>query len=358
VTDGRKRTSRVLATLCTIALGGGVLIAGPTFADQDVESVQTRVDALYHQAEVASERYNDARLEMKRARTRLGALESDLHRQQSRVDDVRKQVAAAVVTQYQGQALSSTTQVLLSDDPDSFLSQLSTISEYNDQQSQIMADFAVQAKQLELREAAAEREVRRIAETKKRLGVEKAEIDDKAARAKRLLGTLKAEEAAKARAAARASRSADRAAASAASAAAPAAPTAPAAPAATAPASSSAPASGRAAAAVAYALAQVGDAYVFGAAGPSAFDCSGLTMMAWQQAGVSLPHSSSAQMGSGTPVSQSELQPGDLVFYYSPVSHVGMYIGGGRIVNALNPGAGVAISDVNSMPYSGAVRPG
>jgi peptidoglycan DL-endopeptidase CwlO len=346
VTDGRKRTSRVLATLCTIALGGGVLIAGPTFADQDVESVQTRVDALYHQAEVASERYNDARLEMKRARTRLGALESDLHRQQSRVDDVRKQVAAAVVTQYQGQALSSTTQVLLSDDPDSFLSQLSTISEYNDQQSQIMADFAVQAKQLELRQAAAEREVRRIAETKKRLGAEKAEIDDKAARAKRLLGTLKAEEAAKARAAARASRSADRSAATAAT---PAAPT---------PTSPSAPASGRAAAAVAYALAQVGDAYVFGAAGPSAFDCSGLTMMAWQQAGVSLPHSSSAQMGSGTPVSQSELQPGDLVFYYSPVSHVGMYIGGGRIVNALNPGAGVAISDVNSMPYSGAVRPG
>ena len=353
MTDGRKRTSRVLATLCTIALGGGVLIAGPTFADQDVESVQTRVDALYHQAEVASERYNDARLEMKRARTRLGALESDLRRQQARVDDVRKQVAASVVTQYQGQALSSTTQVLLSDDPDSFLSQLSTISEYNDQQSQIMADFAVQAKQLELRQAAAEREVRRIAATKEQLGAEKAEIDDKAARAKELLGTLKAEEAAKARAAARASRSADRAAA--ASAAAPSAPEA----AAPAPASATAPApaSGRAAAAVAYALAQVGDAYVFGAAGPSAFDCSGLTMMAWRQAGVSLPHSSSAQMGSGTPVSQSQLQPGDLVFYYSPVSHVGMYIGNGQMVHAATSGQPVKVASLDSMgSFSGARR--
>ena len=88
-------------------------------------------------------------------------------------------------------------------------------------------------------------------------------------------------------------------------------------------------------------MAQVGKSYVYGAAGPSAFDCSGLTMMAWAQAGVGLPHSSGAQMGSGTPVSQSELQPGDLVFYYSPVSHVGMYIGNGQIVNALNPGAGV-----------------
>jgi cell wall-associated NlpC family hydrolase len=105
-------------------------------------------------------------------------------------------------------------------------------------------------------------------------------------------------------------------------------------------------------------MAQVGKSYVYGAAGPSAFDCSGLTMMAWAQAGVGLPHSSGAQMGSGTPVSQSELQPGDLVFYYSPVSHVGMYIGNGQIVNALNPGAGVGISGVNDMPYSGAVRPG
>ena len=89
-----------------------------------------------------------------------------------------------------------------------------------------------------------------------------------------------------------------------------------------------------------FAMAQVGKAYVFGAAGPSAFDCSGLTMAAWAQAGVSLPHSSSAQYASGRHISESELQPGDLVFYYSPISHVGIYIGNGQIVNALNPGAG------------------
>ena len=125
-----------------------------------------------------------------------------------------------------------------------------------------------------------------------------------------------------------------------------------------APDASSIPASGRAKAAIAYALAQVGDSYVYGAAGPNAFDCSGLTMMAWGQAGVSLPHSSRAQMGSGAPVSKSQLQPGDLVFYYSPVSHVGMYIGNGMIVHAANPGAGVKVSSVDEMPYAGAVRPG
>ena len=99
-------------------------------------------------------------------------------------------------------------------------------------------------------------------------------------------------------------------------------------------------------------------AYVYGAAGPSAFDCSGLTMAAWSQAGVSLPHSSAAQYSSGRHISESELQPGDLVFYYSPISHVGMYIGNGQIVNAVNPSVGVVISGLHDMPYVGAVRPG
>ena len=91
-------------------------------------------------------------------------------------------------------------------------------------------------------------------------------------------------------------------------------------------------------------MAQVGDAYVYGATGDNAFDCSGLTMRAWGAAGVGLPHSSSAQYGSGPHVSASDLQPGDLVFYYSPISHVGMYIGNGLIVHAANPGTGVAVS--------------
>jgi cell wall-associated NlpC family hydrolase len=327
VTDGRKRSARVLATLCITALSGTMLVASPSSAEPDVDSVQSRVDKLYHQAEQASERYNDARLAMKKAQTRLTALQDDLDRQQAKVDDVRAQVAKAVVSQYQGQALSSTTQVLLSENPDAFLDQLTTVSEYNDQQSQMMADFAVQAKQLEMRQAAAQRELDRIAATKKELGQEKAEIDGKAAKAKELLGKLKQ------RAAPSASRSSARV-------------------------PVNVPASGRAGAAVSYAMSQVGDAYVYGASGPSAYDCSGLTMMAWAQAGVGLPHSSSAQMGSGTPVSQSQLQPGDLVFYYSPVSHVGMYIGNGMIVHAANPNSGVTTAPVNSMPYSGAVRPG
>jgi peptidoglycan DL-endopeptidase CwlO len=329
VIDGRKRTAIVLATLCITALSGSMLAATPTYAAPSVKDVQARVDTLFHQAEQASERYNSARDGLNRAQTQLDALRADLSRQQTKVDAVRKQVASAVVSQYQGQALSSTTQVLLSQNPDAFLDQLSTVSEYNDQQSEMMADFAVQAKQLEMRKQAAQRELAQIATTKKKLATDKVEIDKKAGAAKALLGRL--QEKARADQASRGS---------------------------TRMPMSSVPVSGRAAAAVHYAMAQVGDAYVYGAAGPSAFDCSGLTMMAWGQAGVGLPHSSSAQMGSGTPVSQSQLQPGDLVFYYSPVSHVGMYIGNGQIVNAENPSVGVVVAPLNSMPYSGAVRPG
>jgi cell wall-associated NlpC family hydrolase len=326
VLNGRKRTASVLATLCITALSGSVLVAAPTFAEPDIDDVQARVDSLYKQAEQASERYNDARLDLERAQKRLQALRADLGRQRDKFEAVREDMAASVVSQYQGQALSTTTQVLLAKDPDAFLDQVATVSGYNDQQAEMMADFAVQAQQLEMREAAAKRELGRIAATKKTLAEEKAEIDHKAAEAEDLLDRLEAR-------AAPVSRSAERP-------------------------PVNVPASGRAGAAVSYALAQVGDAYVYGAAGPSAFDCSGLTMMAWAQAGVSLPHSSGAQMGSGTPVSQSQLQPGDLVFYYSPVSHVGIYIGNGQIVHASNPSTGVQVSPVFSMPYSGAVRPG
>ena len=177
---------------------------------------------------------------------------------------------------------------------------------------------------------------RTIRSVKRHMGTDwKATIDDKLAEAKSLLGKLKAEERA-------AMVSRDRARTAAAAPAAPATP--------------SVPASGGAGAAVSYAMAQVGDAYVYGAAGESAFDCSDLTMRAWAQAGVALPHSSSAQYSSGPHIAMSDLQPGDLVFYYSPISHVGMYIGNGLIVEAANPGAGIRVSPVFSMPYVGATR--
>jgi peptidoglycan DL-endopeptidase CwlO len=108
------------------------------------------------------------------------------------------------------------------------------------------------------------------------------------------------------------------------------------------------PASGGAQKAVQTALAQIGDPYVWAAAGPNAFDCSGLTSYAWAAAGVSLPHSSSQQYGYGTHISRSEVRAGDLVFFYSPISHVGIAINNTQMVHASTFGVPVKIADIDS----------
>lgn len=344
MTDGRKRISAYAAVLIAL-IGLGLSAAIPANARPRIDTAQQRVDRLFHQAEVASERYNNAGMRLAASKTQLTALSTDLARQQRSVDTMRHEVATLMVAQYQGQELSTAGQVVLSNDPGKFIANLSALSAYDNQRGQLLASYGAQLDQLRLRQAAVGNEVRQLAGAKRSLGKDKADIDRLAAAAKAQLKKLKAAQAARAVEAARASRSAGSP-VTAASGAAPAAVPAP------------APASGRAAAALQFAMTQVGKAYVYGAAGPSAYDCSGLTMAAWGQAGVGLPHSAAAQMGMGTPVSESQLQPGDLVFYYSPVSHVGMYIGHGMIVNAENPSTGVTVTGLHTMPYSGAVRPG
>jgi cell wall-associated NlpC family hydrolase len=108
--------------------------------------------------------------------------------------------------------------------------------------------------------------------------------------------------------------------------------------------------------AISTALAQVGAPYVWGSSGPDGFDCSGLTSFAYAAAGVSLPHSSGGQSQLGTPVSRAELAPGDLVFFYSPISHVGLYIGDGMMVHARTYGQPVAVTSVDQAGYNTAVR--
>ncbi len=330
--DGRMKLSGVLVTLGVAVLGGSVLTAVPSAADpSSIDDVRAKVDRLYRQAEQASERYNQAREDLAGARVRHRRLQAAVERQEARVARVRDDVAGDVVAEYEGDGLATASRALLAHDPDSFLGRIVTVAQFQAQRGATVVALAGEADRLDRRREAAGREVDRIERAEAVLAEEKQTVDDKAAEAKAMLGRM--EERARARLL-EASRSGGRVPLSA------------------------VPASGRAAAAVGYALAQVGDAYVYGAAGPSAFDCSGLTMAAWAQAGVGLPHSSSAQTGSGAHVSASALQPGDLVFYYSPVSHVGMYIGNGMVVHAANPGAGVRVDPLYSMPFSGAVRPG
>lgn len=333
---GPRRTPVLLATLFAVlaavlvaTLGAGAPAAN---AEPDVETAQKKVRELDRQAEEASERYNEARVKLEEARTRLSAVNADLARQEKRVGALRDQVAAMVVDQYQGATISMTSQVVLSEDPDAFLDNLSAITAYNSQRGQAMDEFSAELSRLELRKTAVRDEADRLRSIERDLLAEKQDLQDKVAKAEEVLDGLQVDERTEVVAAAAGPGYSGKL--------------------------PKVPASGRASAAVDYAMAQVGKSYGYGAAGPSAFDCSGLTMRAWGAAGVALPHSSSAQMGYGTPVSESQLQPGDLVFYYSPVSHVGMYIGNGLIVNAENPRTGVRVTGLHSMPYVGAVRPG
>jgi len=109
--------------------------------------------------------------------------------------------------------------------------------------------------------------------------------------------------------------------------------------------------------AVSYALAQVGKPYVYGGTGPYSFDCSGLTQAAWRAAGVSIPRISQDQWHGLTHVSVSEVLPGDIVVYYGGASHVALYIGGGRVVEAPRPGLSVRTAAMDSQPVLGVVRP-
>ena len=185
---------------------------------------------------MASERFNDLSLQHEELTKDLTALKADQKRQQTRMEAVRTQVEGSVVRQYLGESMGAVGQVVVSDDPSAFLQQLSTMSAYNELQDQVFDDFATEAKALTLREEATAKRAAQLAEAEEAMAEEKAAIDKKFNAAESLLDDLKAKERERVLAASR-------------SAAVPASATGP-----------LPPASGRAAAAVAYARAQVGDA--------------------------------------------------------------------------------------------------
>jgi len=335
--NGRAHIARRIvagASLSALAVTVGVQSA---HAEPSIREVEQRVGVLYHDAEVAQERLNEIRSQMEGKTDRLKSLRRDLKTQQADVKRMGDAVAATIADEAQsGGGFGDTSRLLLSDNPDEVINGMVATESFTQHQGTMLAEFATESDKLELRRQQVKAELEELAADKKQIAEENETVEAKLAEAKDLLSELEAEQRERMRIAhaESASRSEER------------------------EPISNVPASGRAGTAVDFAMAQVGEAYVYGAAGPDAWDCSGLTMGAWGAAGVSLPHSSSGQMSSGTPVSRDQLQPGDLVFYYQPVSHVGMYIGNGQLVHAANPSSGVEVTSVDSMPYSGAVRPG
>lgn len=336
-----------LAAITSTAVVAGVLFI-QTGADADpkptLDEAKKQVAALQHKAEEAGESANDLRGQITASQARLKALQGAINKQQAQVDVVKRQIGSLAVAGYQTSGMSTTAQLLLSSNPDQFLSQASTAQAFAGQQNAVLRKFQdAQGKVADLQGSAQSelaqlqsvqtQQNKLIAEAKSNLNAAEKVLSKLSDAERRRIADENAKEAEKARDE-RPSRDGDRM------------------------DDLPVPANGRAGVAVQVAMNQMGDPYVWGDDGPSSFDCSGLMLYAWGKAGVSLSHSSKAQASEGRRVSKSQLMPGDLVFYYSPISHVGMYIGNGRIVHASRPGKPVKTDPIDLMPYNTAVRPG
>jgi cell wall-associated NlpC family hydrolase len=335
----------VLSLLATLIAATSILAVMPGAVAEPrltLRQAQNRVEALHHEAEVATERYNNGRIQLAEVQRELRQVTKRLNRAKAAVGGMQSAMGQMAAASYKSGGIDMAMQLVFADDPQAFLQQATALDQLSRRQSVTLRRITAARQQLAQNRLAADQQRQRLAALQAQLGADKRTIEARIADAQRVVASLRAADRARLAAAARATVRASRSARSTVTGGG---------------GTYTGPASGRAAIAVRTAYAQLGDPYVYGAGGPDSFDCSGLTSYAWRAAGVSLPHSSSAQYGSGPHVSRSSLQPGDLVFFYSPISHVGIYIGGGKMIDAPHPGTSVRITSISDLPYSGAVRP-
>ncbi|MFD6971976.1 NlpC/P60 family protein [Streptomyces sp. NPDC059949] len=338
-------TVRTAATLALAGAATATAFEGTSQADPRLtpSQVKSEVDRLYEEAEAATERYNGAKEKADEAERALTGLREETARKTDQLNTARSALGTLAASQYRSGSLGTAVQLAMADDPQEYLAQSSFIARAGDRNA---AGITTVRRRLDEVGKLKEQAAGRLADLRSRqeeLAGHKATIEGKLDTARRLLAKLTAEE----RAAYEAQSAG--AASGAASGAVPAAPKGSAPP---------APADGsRAARAVAFAYGAIGKPYVWGATGPSSFDCSGLTQAAWRSAGVSLPRTTYTQINAGRRVSRDQLAPGDLVFFYSGVTHVGLYIGNGQMIHAPRPGSTVRLAPIDSMPWAGASRP-
>lgn len=359
---GSGRGQRIRRGLAMTALSGAIvisgLVTGPTRAAAEPDTVsqaKQQLAALEQQSSSVEAAYTDAQDKLDTAQKSLRTAQKDLVGQRAKVASMRKALSSLAVNDYQNGGVSLTAQLVTSGDSGQFLSQLTTVQNVSDRTRSQFQNFQAEQARLQVLEKQAATDQATIKASRDSQAVLLKKTKAKEADAKKVLASLTAQEQQKlareqaaaaqsrANAASQNSRSEVRSDTSASSTSS-----------SSSSSSSSTSASGRAATAIAFAKSKIGGPYVYGGTGPTGYDCSGLMQAAWAAAGVSLPRTSQEQFGAGTSVSTSNLQPGDLVFYYSGPSHVGMYIGGGQIVHAANPSAGIKISSVGEMPITGA----
>ncbi|MFF8725455.1 NlpC/P60 family protein [Streptomyces sp. NPDC015171] len=337
-------TARTAATLALAGAATATGFDGTAHAEPQLTpgQVKAKVDTLYREAEAATEKYNGAKEKADTAQRRVSTLQGEAARRQQRLNSARDALGSFAAAQYRDGAIAPAWQLALSSDPDRYLDGAAFAERAGDRQAAAVSRVRQQLREIERLRGAARVELRSLRSRQAELRRRKTTVTGKLDEARRLLAQLpprqRTEVTGAEGTAGRGSRSA-------------AGPREPLDPAGSVPAPT-----GRAAAAVAYAYGKLGSPYVWGATGPNAFDCSGLAQAAYRSAGISLPRTTYAQINAGRRVSRSELQPGDLVFFYSGISHVGIYVGNGQMIHAPNPSAPVRLAPVDEMPFAGATR--
>ncbi|MER7948265.1 NlpC/P60 family protein [Streptomyces sp. NPDC096079] len=329
-----RRPARVtVLTAAAAATAAASLGAVPASADPGATPAATRatVDRLFEEAEKATEGYNRADEKADALRRTVSQAQDGLARGQERINRMRGALGSVAGAQYRSGGIDPALALLLSSDPDSYLERATALDRVTARQSAALGELrraqrGLNQKRSEARAALAELEASRT-----EVARHKRTVERKLAEARRVLASLTVEERADYD---RSSRTGDRA---------------------EAPGEALPPLAdlgpSRAAAAVIAARSAIGKPYVWGATGPSAFDCSGLMVWSYRQAGISLPRTSSAQRHAGRQVPLSQAQPGDLVTYRGDASHVAIYAGNGQVIHAPYPGARVRYDPVNMMSH-------
>jgi cell wall-associated NlpC family hydrolase len=330
-------------TAFTIALAGAASATsfdGTGYSEPQLtaDQVRAKVDKLYQEAEIATEKYNGSKEKADTTERRLDSLRDEAAHRTERLNSERDSLGSMATAQYRDGGIDPALRLMLSSDPDQYLDGAAFAERAGSRQASTVSRVRTQLREIEQLRGAARVEVTTLKARQAELKRHKNTVTGKLGEARRLLPRLTEEE--------RARIGADDA------------DTAHAARSGSVPQdlrSTAAPGS-RAAAAISYAHEKLGSPYVWGATGPDAFDCSGLTQAAYRSAGVSLPRTTYAQIDAGERVPRARLRSGDLVFFYSSISHVGLYVGNGQMIHAPNPSAPVRLAPLDEMPFAGATR--
>jgi cell wall-associated NlpC family hydrolase len=292
----------------------------------DLRAVRAEVERLQEDAAEAGENAQAAKIQLAKLKKQLESVQQQADVQKQSVDSIEKSLAAIAVARYKSTGLGEGLELLFSSDPSLYLSAAGSLENVTRKQSIELRKYATAKQRLDATSLTVGDKLRLVQAAEARYRAQAAQVKNKLDQAEKLLSKLEKqdrERLLKLQAMDQEERrkySLEQA-------------------------KLANAVSGRAGTALKYAVKQIGDNYVWGAAGPIRWDCSGLTMRAYQQAGVRLPHSSRAQFGYGRSISRSNLQAGDLVFFGSPISHVGIYIGKNKMVHAPRPGARVQIAE-------------